>query len=394
MLSFDNLEIGYQQYTTPELRRVYILFKLMSFAVIVKMGKLFLRTAIFLRIPISWLVKPTIFKQFCGGETLEEASKTIELLSKYKVKAILDYSVEGDSSDAAYQKALNETIATIHFAAKFKKNIPFAVFKPSAFGDRYLLTKASQKSLALNPTEQIELEQFTNRVDLLCKTAFSEDVPIMIDAEHYCYQQIVDEICEQMMEKYNKEKAIVFNTLQMYRTDRLEFLKKLLDIAQVKKFYLGIKFVRGAYMEKERARAALMNYLSPIHLTKEATDQDFDAAMEFSIRNIDKISIFCGTHNEKSSMWLTQLMDKFQIARNDSRVWFSQLYGMGNNISFNLANEGYNVAKYIPFGPLKHVLPYLIRRTEENTSVKGHTSRELLLISMELKRRGGLKNLN
>jgi proline dehydrogenase len=362
----------------------------MSSGIIVKTGKALLNTALFLRFPVSWLVKPTIFKQFCGGETLKEAAKIINSLKKYNVKAVLDYSVEGDETDSGFDKALEETLKTVKFASSHKSDVPFAVFKPSAFGRRAILTKASSK-VDLNGSELSELNNFKNRIDKICKTAFDLDVPVMIDAEHSYYQQIIDDVCEEMMEKYNSKKAIVFNTLQMYRTDRLEFLKHLLLKARKRSYCLGIKLVRGAYMEKERTRAFALNYPSPIHVDKNATDKDFDEALSYSIENIDKISIFCGTHNEKSSFLLTKLMEQKGIAKSDDRIWFSQLYGMSNHISFNLANEGFNVAKYIPYGPVRHVLPYLIRRTEENTSVKGQTSRELSLISMELERR---KQLN
>ena len=386
MISFENSEVAFHHFSYSDLHKTYRLFKLMSSSVLVKVGKLLLNAAILIKLPISWMLKPTIFKQFCGGETLDEASKTIEFLKKYNVKAILDYSVEGDESELSFDKALNETLATINFAKMNKEEVPFTVFKPSAFGRRKILGKISSHE-NLSESELQEFEKFKARIEIICKKAFESDVPVMIDAEHYYYQPIIDIVCENMMEQFNQKKAIVYNTLQMYRTDRLDFLNKSLKKADEKGYFLGIKFVRGAYMEKERARALLHGYSSPIHPDKPSTDHDFDAAISFSVENINKISIFCGTHNEKSNLALAKKMEEKGISKDDPRIWFSQLYGMSDNISFNLSHEGYNVAKYIPYGPIKQVLPYLIRRAEENTSVKGQTSRELSLIRKEINRR-------
>jgi proline dehydrogenase len=357
----------------------------MRYGMLVKVGKIFINTAINLHLPVSWLLKHTIYNHFCGGETLKEASITVNILNKFNVKTILDYSVEGKETLESYENALSETLATIDFA-KDNPDVPFAVFKPSAFGSRLILEKASNKS-ELDEKEKTELEQFKNRIEKLCKRAFGANVPIMIDAEHTYYQTIIDEICETMMRKFNKNRAIVFNTLQMYRTDRLEFLRLSYEKALKENYFLGIKFVRGAYMEKERERAMRCNYPSPIYPDKQSTDNAYNESLQFSIKHIDRISIFNGTHNEFSCQLLTELMAEANIPINDKSIWFSQLYGMSDNISFNLAHEGYNVVKYVPFGPVKHVIPYLLRRAEENTSVKGQTCREVALIEKEVKRR-------
>jgi proline dehydrogenase len=385
MIFFENSEIAFKHLKYSQLRKTYWLFKIMSFPNIVNIGKILLNTAIKLHLPVAWIVKPTIFKQFCGGESLSEAAKTIAFLNQYNVKAILDYSVEGDNSEISFEAALQETLATIHFASK-NPNVPFTVFKPSAFGKREILEKVSSNEQLTNSESEAN-ERFKSRIENICKTAFDENIPVMIDAEHSYYQQAIDDICEKMMEKYNLNSAIVYNTLQMYRTDRLNFLKNSLSKANLKGYYLGIKFVRGAYMEKERERALQLGYTSPIHINKLETDSDFNKALQYSIDHIDRISIFCGTHNESSNLLLTKLITEYKFAKNDSRIWFSQLYGMSDNISFNLANDGYNVTKYIPYGPIKQVMPYLIRRAEENTSVKGQTSRELQLINLEMIRR-------
>jgi proline dehydrogenase len=385
MISFESTEIAFRVKSNSDLRKALILFRAISNRTLVTIGGLFSRFAISIRLPINWIVKPTIYSHFCGGETISDCLPTIEKLSRYKVQSVLDYSVEGGENPEQIEAALEETLQTIENAAG-NENIPFAVFKPTAFCKSEVLSKKSGGE-DLNPEESQEADMFRSRVDRLCNAAYKCGVRIMIDAEDSCYQDYVDEVVNEMAEKYNKEKAIVFNTYQMYRWDRLDVFRRDLETAHSKNFYLGIKFVRGAYMERERRRASEQGYPSPIHPDKESTDRDYDAALKFAVENIDRVSIFNGTHNERSSRYLTELMEEHNIARDDKRLYFSQLYGMSDHISFNLAHAGYNVAKYLPYGPVRHVLPYLIRRTEENTSIAGQTSRELSLILTERKRR-------
>jgi proline dehydrogenase len=385
MISFSSTEIAFKIKSNRELRRAYILFRAISNRNLVKVGSFLSRLAIKIHFPISWIVKPTIYSHFCGGETIGDCLPTIRKLSVYNVKSVLDYSVEGGENPRQIQSALEETLRTIT-NAKRNKDIPFTVFKPTAFIVSEVLKKKSAGE-ALTPDEQQEADLFFQRVEKLCRTAFDNDVRIMIDAEDVFYQHHIDEVVMIMMEKYNRQRAIVFTTYQMYRWDRMDVFRRDLNRARERDFFLGIKFVRGAYMERERKRALEGGYPSPIHPDKESTDRDYDAALKFAIENIDRVSIFNGTHNEKSSMYLTQLMEQNNIRRDDDRCWFSQLYGMSDHISFNLAHLGYNVAKYLPYGPVRHVLPYLIRRTEENTSIAGQTSRELSMIMDEQKRR-------
>jgi len=384
-ISFSSTEIAFKIKSNRELRRAYILFQAISNRTLVKVGGMLSKLAINIRFPINWIVKPTIYSHFCGGETIGDCLPTIRKLSGYNVKSVLDYSVEGGEHPGQIQAAMEETLRTV-INAKGNKDIPFAVFKPTAFIVSEVLKKRSSGS-SLTPEEQAEADLFRQRVEKLCQTAFENDVRIMIDAEDVWYQPYIDEVVLDMMEKYNKHKAIVFNTYQMYRWDRMDVFREDLKKAREKNFYLGIKFVRGAYMERERKRAQEGGYPSPIHPDKESTDRDYDAALKLAVENIDRVTIFNGTHNEKSSMYLTRLMEENNISRDDDRCWFSQLYGMSDHISFNLAHQGYNVAKYLPYGPVRHVLPYLIRRTEENTSMAGQTSRELSLIMEERKRR-------
>jgi proline dehydrogenase len=391
MVSFESTEIAFRVKSDRDLNKAYWLFKVISRSSIVKIGGFLSKFALKIHFPISWIVKPTIYNHFCGGETIEECIPVVQKLSKFNVKSILDFSVEGEEDPDAIQAALEETLRTIDNASK-QDFIPFTVFKPTAFAVSKVLEKKSENKI-LTPEEEAEYEKFRSRVDTLCRRAYELDVPVMVDAEHYCVQNCIDQVVMEMMEKYNHKKAIVYNTYQMYRHDRMDVFRRDLETARKKDFYMGIKFVRGAYMEKERERAARLGYLSPIHPDKENTDNAYNGALKFAVENIDRISIFNGTHNEKSSLLLTQLMEEHGIRKDDFRCYFSQLYGMSDHISFNLAHEGYNVAKYLPYGPVRSVLPYLIRRTEENTSIAGQTGREMKLISLERKRRKSQKNI-
>ena len=385
MLSFDNTEIAFRYKSNSDLSRARILFSTIANPGLVKVGKSLTYFALNLHLPIAWIIKPTLYKHFVGGETLGECEKTVKLLSRFKVKSILDYSVEGGKDHETMQRTLDETLRSVVNAAKHP-NIPFSVFKPTAFASQQVLTLASENT-AIDEETAKAIQFFKDSVEKLCKTAFENDIPIMIDAEDSWYQPFVDEVVTGMMEKYNKQKAIVYNTLQMYRTDRLNFLKEALRKAEEGDYYLGMKFVRGAYMEKERLRAAEKGYPSPIQPDKFATDMNYDAGIAFSVEHLDRISVFNGSHNEISNRLLTEQMQKLGLARNEKKIWFSQLYGMSDHISFNLADEGYNVTKYIPYGPVRNILPYLIRRAEENTSISGQTGRELALLEQERMRR-------
>ena len=385
MLSFDNTETAFRYKTNSDLSRARLLFSTIANPGLVKVGKSLTYFALNMHLPIAWVIKPTLYKHFVGGETLEECEKTVKLLSKYKLKSILDYSVEGGKDQETMQRTLDETLRSVIHAAKHP-DIPFSVFKPTAFASQQVLTMASENADVDDKTSKA-IRFFKDCVEILSKTAFENDIPIMIDAEDSWYQPFVDQVVTEMMEKYNKEKAIVYNTLQMYRTDRLDFLKESLRKAEEGNYFLGIKFVRGAYMEKERFRAAEKGYTSPIQPDKDSTDTNYDAGVAFTLEHLNRISVFSGSHNEKSNRLLTELMEKQGLARNEPKIWFSQLYGMSDHISFNLADEGYNVAKYIPYGPVRNILPYLIRRAEENTSIAGQTSRELGLLEQERLRR-------
>lgn len=385
-LSFENTEIAFGSKSNSELKKSYYLFKLIGSPAMVSFGKFATNTALALRIPIGWAIKGNIFKQFCGGETIAECARATKVLDKFNIGTILDYSVEGKESEKDFDAATEEILETIR-TANGNKNIPFCVFKVTGLGRFALLEKVNANE-KLTDEEVSEWQRVRNRVDEICALSFKTGTPVFLDAEDSWIQDAIDHLADEMMEKYNSSEAIVYNTIQLYRHDRLAFLKSSFKKAKANNYFLGLKLVRGAYMEKERARAAERGYQDPIQPTKEASDRDYDAALDFCIDNIDRIAICAGTHNEESSMHLAKLMDKKGIAHGNKHVYFAQLFGMSDHISFNLANAGYNVAKYVPYGPIREVIPYLIRRAQENTSVKGQTGRELSLINKEIKRRG------
>ena len=383
MLNFNNTNIAFKVKSNNDLKRAYWLFRIIGSPLIVKLGKFFMIIALKLRLPVSFIVKRTIFKQFCGGESIQECSSTVETLGKYKVGTILDYSVEGKVEEEDFDQTTNIIIETIEKAAQ-EQNIPFAVFKITGISKFSLLEKASIDLNQLSTEEASELNKVKNRIDRICSAAKKKNVPVFIDAEETWVQDIIDQWAFEMMLLYNKEKCIVYNTIQMYRHDRLVFLKECNEKAKQSNISYGIKLVRGAYMEKERKRADEMGYPSPIQPDKESTDRDYDIALDYILKNINYLSLVAGTHNENSSKKLALALENHNISKDDSRIFFAQLLGMSDHISFNLADHNYNVAKYVPFGPIKEVMPYLLRRADENTSVAGQTGRELGLIKLEL----------
>ncbi|WP_194767555.1 proline dehydrogenase family protein [Tamlana sp. I1] len=387
-LIFNNTEIAFSLKSDSELERAYFLFKMISVAPLVKIGAVATNLALKANLPIEGLIRSTVFDHFCGGVNENDCVSVIDKLYTKKVCSVLDYSVEGKENEDEFDAAMHKILEIIDFA-KAKEAIPIAVFKPSGFGRFALYEKMSSRK-ALTEKEQAEWDRVVLRYDKVCAKAKKNDVAILIDAEESWMQEAADILVTQMMKKYNTEKPIVFNTLQMYRHDRLKFLEVEHEVAQRENYFLGYKLVRGAYMEKENERAEELNYKSPICASKAHTDQNFNAGLRYMLENLDDISLFAGTHNEDSAYLLMDLMEEKGLAPNDSRIWFGQLYGMSDHISFNLSKKGYNVAKYIPFGPVKDVMPYLIRRAEENTSVAGQTGRELALLAMEKQRRKAL----
>jgi proline dehydrogenase len=384
---FNNTQVAFSLKSDTELDRAYFLFKMISNEPLVRIGTAVTNFALKAHLPVDGLIRATVFDHFCGGINEEDCLSVVDKMYTKGVSSVLDYSVEGKEEEVQFDAALEMTLKTVEFA-KERVAIPFAVFKPTGLGRLDLYEKVGAK-LPLSAEEQSEWNKIVARFELICKTAHSKDVALLIDAEESWMQDAADDLVEEMMRKYNKEKVIVFNTLQMYRWDRMDYLKSLHERAKADGFFIGMKLVRGAYMEKEHKRAEEKGYPTPICASKQATDDNYNVAVDYMMKHIDTMAIFAGTHNEESSYKLMEMQLANGISKNDSRIWYGQLYGMSDNISYNLAAHGYNVAKYLPFGPVRDVMPYLIRRAEENTSVAGQTSRELNLLKTERDRRKG-----
>lgn len=382
---FDNTEVAFVLKTDSELERAYFLFRLIKSEPLVKIGTAVTKFALKSSLPVEGLIRSTVFDHFCGGVNESDCMPLIDRMHEKHVNSVLDYSVEGKEEEVQFEIALEKTLTIIEFVEE-KDAIPFAVFKPTGFGRFELYRKISEEE-TLSQQEEIEWSRVVQRYEQVAKACYDKDIALLVDAEESWMQKAADDLVEKLMEKFNKQKVVVFGTLQLYRHDRFAYLKELHEKAKERGYKIGMKLVRGAYMEKERERAEEMNYPSPICENKESTDENFNQVMRYMFDHLEDMALFCGTHNEDSSYLLMNLIEESGISRDDPRIWFGQLFGMSDNISFNLAHEGYNVAKYLPFGPVKDVMPYLIRRAEENTSVAGQTNRELDLIIKEKKRR-------
>lgn len=384
-ISFENLEVAFASKTDAELRKMYLIFATLNNNLISDLGVGLANLAFKLKLPIKGIMKKTMFGHFCGGETIDETILACQKLADYGVQAILDLSVEGKGDEESFEKTTEEIYQTMLKSAE-TDYMPFGVFKTTGLGDFHIMEKI-QSGQKLTQAEEKAFDRVKERVDRLCKAAHDLGIRVMVDAEESWFQEVIDDLAYEAMEKYNKDRCVVYNTYQMYRHDSLARLMKAHQVAQEKGYLFGAKPVRGAYMEKERERAEDMGYPDPIQQNKAATDRDYDAAIRFCVEN--GIYLVCASHNEKSNLELTELMDEFGLDPQDSRVFFSQLYGMSDNISFNLAKAGYNVVKYVPYGPVEKVMPYLTRRAAENTSIAGQSSREFELVKREMKRRKG-----
>ncbi len=382
-ISFENLEVAFASKSNAELRKMYLIFATLNTNWVSKLGIKLANWSFQLHLPIKGILKKTMFGHFCGGETIQESVLACQLLANYGVNSILDLSVEGKGDEASFEATTEEIYQTLVESAK-TDYMPFGVFKVTGLGDYRILEKIQARQ-ALSREEQEAYVRLENRVDRLCQTAHDLGLKILVDAEESWFQEIIDELAYRAMAKYNKTRCVVYNTYQMYRHDALDRLKKAHQVANEQGYFLGAKPVRGAYMEKERARALAEGYLDPIQPNKEATDRDYDLAIAYAIQ--EGISLVCATHNEKSTLALTELMSKYQIDPKFDQVYFSQLYGMSDSISYNLAKAGYRVVKYVPYGPVEKVMPYLSRRAAENSSIAGQSSREFDLVRKELKRR-------
>lgn len=388
-LDFNNTEIAFRNRSDKDLQKAYWLFKMVASNALIKVGTPVTNFALQIGLPIQGIIRNTIYKQFCGGESIEGCAPAIKELGQGGVTTILDYSVEGEESEASFDATCEEILRTVSFAAG-NPLISFCVFKPTGLGRFDLFAKLDARQ-PLDESERAEFDKVYDRVDRICKACHQANIKVLVDAEHSWIQDTIDDLARQMMEKYNQDSVIVYNTYQLYRSDKLASLKADFAYAQTQNFYLGAKIVRGAYMEIERQRAAEKGYPSPIQPNKKAADTDYDDAIRFCLDHITRIGIMAGTHNEESSRFLAEEMTERGIAAKNDHVYFAQLLGMSDNLSFNLSAAGFNVAKYMPYGPVKAVMPYLFRRAQENTSVGGQTSRELNLIIREKTRRKSQK---
>ncbi len=386
VISFDNTEVAFRSKSDKELKRDYRLFKLLSYPWLAHTGAKVTSALLQAGLPVAGIIRKTIYEHFCGGETLAECQKTIDRLAGSGVYSILDYGVEAKNNEADFDHTAAEMMREIDFARE-NEFVPLISCKMTGLG-RFELYEKVQRGEALTSAEQEELQRIRERLEKVCRHASKHRVSISIDAEESWIQQPVDELTHEMMGKFNRERVVVMNTAQMYRKDRLEFLRHAVEEALRKGYLYGIKLVRGAYMEKERARARAMGYPSPIHETKSECDHDFDEAVRFCIDHYEKVYTCVATHNEASCKLFVNLIEERNLDRQHPHLLCCQLYGMSDHITFNLAERGFRAAKYVPYGPVREVLPYLTRRAEENTSVGGQMSRELQLYKMEMKRRG------
>jgi proline dehydrogenase len=385
-LDFRDTATAFEDRSDEELREKHRVFRMLNSPLLNAIGTRSATWALSLGLPVEGLIKNTIFQQFCGGETIEECEPVIRRLGASHIGTILDYSIEGRSAEADFDKTKDEIIRTIE-RAKDDPDIPFAVFKVTGIAPLGTLERLSAKK-KLDAKSQTKCERIHARVHEICQRAYDLGQPIFIDAEESWIQDAIDRLAASMMEQFNLERPIVFTTLQLYRTDRLQFLREARRQAKSDGYILGVKLVRGAYLEKERDRAAEQGYPSPVHSTKQDTDRDFDAAVDYCLDHLDDVAFVAGTHNEKSTQLLAQKMNARGLAEDHPHIYFSQLYGMSDNLSYVLAKHGYNVSKYVPYGPVRDAIPYLVRRAEENSAVTGQMSRELELIKREMKRRG------
>lgn len=387
ILNFNDTETAFASKSNFELKKAKFLFGMLGYSQLTKLAKPMLNFALQTRLPVEGLLKKTIFSHFCGGENLSECIEQIdELYQNGDVMSILDYSAEGAENEASFDSTLDTLLKICQFS-EFQKQIPFLVFKPTGIGRLEIYRKVSEnETLSISETE--EWTRIKKRFYAICDAvAQTDNLKIMVDAEESWSHVAVDGLTEEMMVKHNKKRTVVFATLQLYLSDKYNYLRKLMALGETHRIKIGVKLVRGAYMEKERDRALVRGYQSPVCMDKAATDKNFDDGMDYVLDNLDVFDLFLGTHNENSCKQLVQKLIDQDVNNKDYRVWFGQLFGMSDNISFNLAKGGYNVVKYVPFGPIKEVMPYLIRRAEENSSVGSQSSREMELLKKEIQRR-------
>lgn len=385
---FLNTKTAFAHLSRYELSRAYWLFWIVQFPILVAIGTKVVRLGVALHLPVLWLLRLTVFKHFCGGESIVETKRVVEKLKCRKIGTILDYSMEGADKDADFEDTSQEILSTIA-NANGSSDYPFCVFKVTGL----VSIKTLEDYSTGTPFDDAQRKAWISgllRIQKICQKAFELNQPVLIDAEESWIQPAIDQIAHEMMQSFNRDKPIVFQTVQLYRCDRLNYLRNLVLLADRMGFLCGFKLVRGAYMEKERARALAMGYKSPIFDSKQETDAAFDEALAWCLGQLEKLALCIGTHNQTSIEKVVRHLINKNIPFNHRNIYFAQLLGMGDHLSDNLAQAGYNVAKYVPYGPVRAALPYLFRRAEENSSVSGQSGRELELLRLEMKRRSSL----
>jgi proline dehydrogenase len=384
-IDFANTKLAFQAKSNTELRRTYWLFRMIDNPFLTKFGPKLLDLAFRLNLPITGMVRHTLFDLFVGGENLSETARTSAYLAQYGVQTILDYSVEAEKNEVGFEQTKREIIATLVHGAE-QEAVAFSACKLTGLASFGLMEKI-QAGAQLSYEEQAAYERMQQRLEEIAQAAQHHGTPVFIDAEESWIQDCIDAMTESLMERYNHEQPVVWTTIQMYRHDRIHYLRELIQRSRERGYVLGVKLVRGAYLEKENRRAEERGYPTPIQPSKQATDRDYDAALAFCVRNLDHVALCAATHNEASTRYLLDLMHTYGLPVDHPHIWLSQLLGMSDNLSFNLGHRGYRVAKYLPFGPVKAVMPYLMRRAEENTAIAGQSSRELHLLQQEMRRR-------
>mgnify|MGYP003333186492 CR=1 FL=1 len=385
LLDLEDTETAYQARSDSELKHTFRLFKTLNNNFINQLGILTARLAYSMHLPLDFIMKRTLYGQFCGGESLNECSAVVAKLHTYGVKVCLDYAVEGEHSELGYEQTSNELMRMIEFSSS-RDEIPFVVFKPTGIASAQLL-EAISRGQNLTESQILQWKGSKERFSKICAASYKAGKRLFIDAEESWLQPAIDDMSEEMMKRFNVDWPCIHNTLQFYRHDRLEFLERSLIRAREEGYSFGVKLVRGAYMDREKERARTLGYEDPIQPNKQSTDHDYDKALKLCVDNLNHVSLCAASHNEKSSLFLVKLMKDRGIERHHSNIYFSQLYGMGDHLSFNLAKSGFNVCKYLPYGPVGSVMPYLMRRAEENTSIGDQMSRDLRLLKMEIGRR-------
>jgi proline dehydrogenase len=385
LMSFEDTKIAFEAKSDQALRKTHFVFSSMKKPWMVKSGTILTNFALKMRLPVKGIIKSTLFEQFCGGESIRDCGNAIQHLGKYNVQTILDYSVEGQEKESSFDHTRDEALRVADYAQS-NPNIPFVVVKLTGLGSRTLMAKKAEGGV-LTQEENERFHKFKQRVKDIAQRVYEHGLKFMIDAEESWILPVTDRVALELMLEFNQDRPVIYTTYQFYRHQALPDMKKHFQEIRTAGKHFGAKLVRGAYMETERERAREKGYPDPIQPDKLSTDRDYDEAQQFIIENLDHFSVCSGTHNENSNAFMANLMDAHGIDRSDERVYFAQLMGMSDNISFKLAKEGYNVAKYVPYGPVELVLPYLFRRAEENTSIAGQSGREYTLVKKELKRR-------